>query len=100
MKDVLDGHRPGRPATMDSPALDVIWGMINDCWAEDSYARPSASDILSRLKGKRSTSSFTVSIPLFGTANSPVTVEFGSQRIHLDRDHPTWSIDDDATESE
>ncbi|KAJ7826994.1 kinase-like domain-containing protein, partial [Mycena olivaceomarginata] len=46
---VLAGFRPSRPATI--PSDDGLWLLLQDCWSQQSYDRPNASQIVQHLVG-------------------------------------------------
>lgn len=39
--------RPSRPEGVS----DAVWGLITDCWAQESEKRPGIEEIVSRLEG-------------------------------------------------
>ncbi|KAJ3558147.1 hypothetical protein NM688_g1089 [Phlebia brevispora] len=43
---ILEGRRPPRPANM----TDALWTLVQQCWANDSRARPSARQVVASLK--------------------------------------------------
>lgn len=46
---MLAGFRPSRPATI--PSDDGLWLLLQDCWSQQSYDRPNASQIVQHLVG-------------------------------------------------
>ncbi|KAF9259329.1 kinase-like protein, partial [Marasmius fiardii PR-910] len=44
MFKVLSGERPQRPSPVDW-CPDSIWSLVEQCWVQKSYLRPTASDI-------------------------------------------------------
>lgn len=50
---VLEGKRPPRPSDEQSSARglnDKIWHLIENCWAQNHSERPTAENILERLR--------------------------------------------------
>ncbi|KAJ7113487.1 hypothetical protein C8R44DRAFT_855934 [Mycena epipterygia] len=51
MFHVLDGKRPLQPSSCSgTPALDSLWELLEDCWKETPDKRPTAAQIVERLK--------------------------------------------------
>ncbi|KAJ7467117.1 kinase-like domain-containing protein, partial [Mycena latifolia] len=51
-KVAVEGVRPARPVSWPATtAYDNIWGLIQDCWKNQSSLRPTAAEIVGRLVG-------------------------------------------------
>ncbi|KAJ7472836.1 kinase-like domain-containing protein [Mycena latifolia] len=50
-KVAIEGVRPARPVTWPRIAAYNIWGLIQDCWRNESDLRPTATEIVQRLVG-------------------------------------------------
>ncbi|KAJ7656390.1 kinase-like domain-containing protein [Mycena polygramma] len=51
---VLQGLRPSQPDSCSgTPSLDGLWHLLQDCWDEQPPIRPTASQIVERLKGPK-----------------------------------------------
>ncbi|KAJ7113514.1 kinase-like domain-containing protein [Mycena epipterygia] len=51
MFKVVEGRRPSRPTSgSDTVALDSLWELLEDCWKETPDKRPTAAQIVERLK--------------------------------------------------
>ena len=49
---VLNGRRPSRPATCpETPPLNGLWNLLQNCWQEQPAVRPTAAQIVERLMG-------------------------------------------------
>ncbi|KAJ7886898.1 kinase-like domain-containing protein [Mycena leptocephala] len=47
---VINGDRPERPSC--EPAMsDALWQHVNECWAQDSAARPATDVVLQQIQG-------------------------------------------------
>ena len=51
MQKVLDGKHPGRPRGAEAVWFTGdLWGMLEQCWSWQKKDRPTAEDVLGRLK--------------------------------------------------
>ena len=49
---VLEGKRPTRPNNSESLGItNVIWNLMESCWAKDVSSRPKVGHVVNRLKG-------------------------------------------------
>ncbi|KAJ7651064.1 kinase-like domain-containing protein [Roridomyces roridus] len=49
---VLEGRRPSRPPSCSgTPTLDGLWALLQDCWHADPDSRPTAVQVVQRLRG-------------------------------------------------
>jgi serine/threonine protein kinase len=77
-----DGGRPNRPvAKGDSHGMDdCLWGITEECWAQEPRRRPSASDFKQRLEARRDErlSIATATVDDLLPIRSPTPVSSGS----------------------
>ncbi|KAJ7614116.1 hypothetical protein FB45DRAFT_938019 [Roridomyces roridus] len=49
---LMRGGRPSRPpACSGTPALEGLWALVEDCWHADPDSRPTAAQVVERLRG-------------------------------------------------
>ncbi|KAJ7018999.1 kinase-like domain-containing protein [Mycena alexandri] len=49
---VIEGGRPSRPSSCSgTSSLDALWNLLQNCWEEKPENRPTASQLVERLKG-------------------------------------------------
>ena len=53
---VLGGARPSKPTNaLELGLSDKVWKLLEDCWQSERRLRPSARDVLGRVKSAAST---------------------------------------------
>ncbi|KAJ7767198.1 kinase-like domain-containing protein [Mycena metata] len=51
MMNVLTGQRPSMPSSWSTPLLEQFWQLLQDCWHPAPDLRPTATQIVERLRG-------------------------------------------------